>query len=95
MDLAPVTADEYVDAYCELYGMQRQTVYANYLPLIKQYKNHEKYEVDVIPLSESEISHLKPILSEGFYTIDDVKRHLKKNFRMHRRKESIIFHCVS
>lgn len=80
MDLAPVTADEYVDAYCELYGMQRQTVYANYLPIIKQYKNHEKYEVDVIPLSESEISHLKPILSEGFYTIDDVKRHLKKEF---------------
>lgn len=71
VQLAPISQDDFADAYSELYGVSRASVLANCLPYVKQYINKDRMLVTDVPaLSDEQLVRLKSVLTNDYYSMD-------------------------
>ena len=77
---APITNYELAGKYEEVYGVLATTVLANYFDCIDSYFHNGVYSVDFKILTLEQNNQMSAVLTEDFYSVDDFKRILKREF---------------
>lgn len=71
---SPISVDDFVLAYSKSYGVVEQTVRANFLTVIEEFKKDDVYVADTPVIDPKLISNLKSLLVEEFYFKEDVQK---------------------
>lgn len=82
--LAPISLEEFCEAYENEYGVLRSTASANMVPLISNYLHDGVFAVDQPMLSDEEKEFLDDILVGEFYFTEDVKKQFVAKFGKER-----------
>ena len=80
MNLAPITNVDFATAYEEEYGVQAQTVLANYLKNFNHYFYNGVYRVDLPTPPDEKFAEFKSLLTDDFYTINEVQQIYLQHF---------------
>ena len=72
--LAPVSLEEFCEAYEMEYGVLRQTATSGVVPLISKYLHDRTLTVDQSSLTDDEKKHLADIMVDDFYFTEDIKK---------------------
>ena len=71
---APVSIEKLAVILSNEYGIKEETIRANWFSCITEYYHQGVYSVDYIPMPEQHLQALKAVLTEDFYTIEEIKR---------------------
>ncbi len=77
---APIKADDLAERYEEEYGVKAATVRGGYFTELDPYFYQGVYSVDYAVLPEIQLQHMKKVLTQDFYTIQDAKRLYQREF---------------
>jgi len=73
IELSPINVNDFADEYSNKYGVLAQTVKANFLNVIEEFKKGETYFSDAPVLNPVVVDNLKTLLTHPFYMKEDVK----------------------
>ncbi|EHM3077984.1 sigma factor-like helix-turn-helix DNA-binding protein [Enterococcus faecalis] len=73
IELSPINVNDLADEYSNKYGVLAQTVKANFLNVIEEFKKGETYFSDAPVLNPVVVDNLKTLLTHPFYMKEDVK----------------------
>lgn len=73
IELSPINVNDFADQYSNKYGVLAQTVKANFLNVIEEFKKEETYFSDAPVLNPIVVDNLKSLLNRPFYMKEDVK----------------------
>lgn len=73
IELSPINVNDFADEYSNKYGVLAQTVKANFLNVIEEFKKGETYFSDTPVLNPVVVDNLKTLLTHPFYMKEDVK----------------------
>ena len=73
IELSPINVNDFADEYSNKYGVLAQTVKANFLNVIEEFKKGETYFSDAPVLNPVVVNNLKTLLTHPFYMKEDVK----------------------
>lgn len=77
---APISNTDLAKKYEEMYGVLATTVLANYFDCIDSYFHNGVYSVDFETFTLEQNNRMSAVLREDFYSVDDFKRILKREF---------------
>lgn len=80
LQYAPIAIDDLAKRYEEEYGVEAATVKGSYLKVLDDYYHKGIYSFDYPSLNSEQLSRLKEILTQDFYTIQEIKRLYKREF---------------
>lgn len=80
LQYAPIKADDLAERYEEEYGVKAATVRGSYFAELDPYFYQGVYSVDYAALPEIQLQHMKKVLTQDFYTIQDAKRLYQREF---------------
>ena len=77
---APISNIDLAKKYEEMYGVVAATVMANYLNCIDSYFHNGVYSIEFESLTMEQSERMSFVLTDDFYSIDDFRRTLKREF---------------
>lgn len=80
LQYAPIKADDLAERYEEEYGVKAATVRGSYFAELDRYFYQGVYSVDYAALPEIQFQHMKQVLTQDFYTIQEAKQLYQREF---------------
>ena len=80
LQYSPIQADDLAERYEEEYGVKAATARGSYFKSLDRYFYKGVYSVDYAALPEIQLQHMKKVLTQDFYTIQDAKRLYQREF---------------
>lgn len=80
IDLSPISVDDFVLAYSDRYGAIDQTIRANFLTIIEEFKTEETYVADIPTIDPELIKNLENILEKVFYFKEDIQKMYEEKY---------------
>lgn len=84
IELSPISIKDFTEEYANRYGNLIQTVQANYLSFVEEYKFEDGLRADLPMVSYVVRDNLKKILKDDFYFKEDVDLLYKSNYSSER-----------
>ena len=80
LQYAPVSAERFGELYEDTYGVKALTILGGYMKNFDKYFFDGVYSIDTPDLPDNESNRLRDVLSEEYYTIQDVQRIYLREF---------------
>jgi hypothetical protein len=81
LQLSPITAQDFASAYQSEYGVQGNTILANFLKSFGEYFHDGVYDISTPPLPYEQFVKMSIMLTEDYYEICDVKNLYRQEFQ--------------
>lgn len=78
---APISSEDFASEYEKAYGIKAATVLANYMTNFAEYYYHGMYTITAESLPLNQAEQMREVLSEDFYSMEEVKRLYLREFR--------------
>lgn len=89
IELSPITVDSFVEEYTLRFGVIQQTIKANFMPFVNEFRIGELLNADTPAISRNVITNLSSILVMDFYFKEDIYNLYRINFSEEKLPEYI------
>ena len=80
IELSPISVDNFVLAYSERYGVIEQTIKANFLTVLEEFRKEEMYFADTPIIDTELIANLESMLVNDFYFKEDIQKMYEEKY---------------
>lgn len=80
IELSPISVDDFVLAYSDRYGVIEQTIKANFLTVLEEFRKEEMYFADTPIIDTELIANLESMLVNDFYFKEDIQKMYEEKY---------------